>query len=494
MELSEEQKIAFNKYVCGDNIFITGPGGAGKSALIRMIYADAYKKFKDIHVTAMTGCASILLNCKAKTLHSWAGIGLGNNTTEYLINKIKKNKFLKAIWKQTDILVVDEVSMLSLKLFEMLNAIGKAVRGNLKPFGGIQLIFSGDFFQLPPVGDKDDPDTQRFCFESAEWNIVFPRSNQIQLIKIFRQTDEIYSTILNQIREGKIKRKSNDILLEYVERPFSTSLIVEPTKLFPTKNKVEQINHKKMSILTGEEKEYKIKYIKDLEMTKTDKLRRLEFTDKDIQVELDFLAGNLMCDKEMKIKIGAQVMCIINIKSEAGDVLICNGSQGIVQSYCEITGCPKIKYNNGIEMTMTRHIWESDKIPGIGVSQVPLILSWALTIHKSQGATLDAAEIDVGSGIFECGQTYVALSRVKSLDGLYLTSFDAKRIRINKKVKEYYEALTLYHEQHIEQNNTILPELESEKIEDNNNLTNDNPFEDFKFKENASDIKVIHLG
>jgi ATP-dependent DNA helicase PIF1 len=105
--------------------------------------------------------------------------------------------------------------------------------------------------------------------------------------------------------------------------------------------------------------------------------------------------------------------------------------------FCTVTGFPKVKYNNGVEMIMTRHIWESDKIPGIGVSQVPLILSWALTIHKSQGATLDAAEIDVGSGIFECGQTYVALSRVKSLDGLYLTSFDAKRIRINKKVKEY---------------------------------------------------------
>jgi ATP-dependent DNA helicase PIF1 len=472
MELSEEQKQAFNKYVRGDNIFITGPGGAGKSALIRMIYADANSKLKDIHVTAMTGCASILLNCKAKTLHSWAGIGLGNGETEYFINKIKKNKFLKAIWRGTNILVVDEVSMLSLKLFEMLNAIGKAVRGNLKPFGGIQLIFSGDFFQLPPVGDKDEPDTQRFCFESAEWNTVFHRSCQIQLIKIFRQTDEVYSIILNQIREGKIKRKSNDILLEYVERPLSSSLIVEPTKLFPTKNKVEQINHKKMTILTGEEREYKIKYIKDLEMTKTDKLKRLDFTDKDIQVELDFLAGNLMCDKEMKIKIGAQVMCIINIKSESGDVLICNGSQGIVQSYCEITGSPKIKYNNGIEMTMTRHVWESDKIPGIGVSQVPLILSWALTIHKSQGATLDAAEIDVGSGIFECGQTYVALSRVKSLDGLYLTSFDAKRIRINKKVKEYYEALTLYYQENLENNDPV----EEIKI---NPL---NPFEKFKFK------------
>jgi len=157
MELSKEQQIAYNKYVQGHNIFITGPGGAGKSALIRMIYQHALKQFKDIHVTAMTGCASILLNCKAKTLHSWAGIGLGNGTTEALINKIKKNKFLKAIWKGTEILVVDEVSMLSLKLFNMLNDIGKAVRGNSRPFGGIQLIFSGDFYQLPPVGDRDEP-------------------------------------------------------------------------------------------------------------------------------------------------------------------------------------------------------------------------------------------------------------------------------------------------------------------------------------------------
>ena len=445
MELSREQQIAFDKYVQGHNIFITGPGGAGKSALIRMIYQHAHSKFKDIHVTALTGCAAVLLNCKAKTLHSWAGIGLGNGTIEQLVTKIKKNKFAKALWKGTDILVVDEVSMLSLKLFNTLNEIGKAVRGNFKPFGGIQLIFSGDFFQLPPVGDKDEPDTQRFCFESDDWNSVFHRDCQIQLVKIFRQTDEIYSTILNQIREGKIKRKSNDLLLQYVGRPFAENLVAEPTKLYPTKNKVEQINVMRMSSLHGETKEFNIKYLKDLEMTKSDRAKRIEFTEKDIQVELDFLAGNLMCEKEMKLKIGCQVMCIVNIKSEQGDVLICNGSQGIIKEFCEITGCPKVKYNNGIEMVMVRHSWESDKIPGIGVSQIPLILAWALTIHKSQGATMDAAEIDVGSGIFECGQTYVALSRVKSLDGLYLTSFDAKRIRINKKVKEFYESLTLYH-------------------------------------------------
>ena len=482
MEFSKEQKILFDKYIRGNNIFITGPGGSGKSALIKMINEHAYKRFKDIQVTAMTGCASVLLNCKAKTLHSWAGIGLGNGTTEQLVSKIKKNKFAKTLWKGTDILVVDEVSMLSLKLFNTVNEIGKVVRGNQKPFGGIQLIFSGDFFQLPPVGDTDEPDTQRFCFESEDWNAVFHRDCQIQLVKIFRQTDKIYSTILNQIREGKIKRKSNDLLLQYVGRPFDKNLVAEPTKLYPTRNKVENINNTKMASLQGEEREYKIKYIKDLEMTKSDRARRLEFTDKDIQVELDFLANNLICEKEMKIKIGSQVMCIINIQSDTG-IEVCNGSQGIVTAFCEITGCPLVKFNNGIERIMVRHVWISDKIPGIGVSQIPLILAWALTIHKSQGASLDAAEIDVGSGIFECGQTYVALSRVKSLDGLYLNSFDAQRIRINKKVKEYYESLTLYHESMNKNEEELSPEPEvvSSSIITNTKSININLFDKYKY-------------
>jgi ATP-dependent exoDNAse (exonuclease V) alpha subunit len=177
-------------------------------------------------------------------------------------------------------------------------------------------------------------------------------------------------------------------------------------------------------------------------MTRAERITRCDYTDKDIQMELEFLANNLICEKEMKLKVGAQVMSIINIQSDRG-LDVCNGSQGIITGFCAISGCPQVKFNNGIEMIMTRNVWQSDKIPGIGVSQVPLILAWALTIHKSQGATLDAAEIDVGSGIFECGQTYVALSRVKSLDGLYLTSFDASKIRINRKVKEFYDNLNL---------------------------------------------------
>lgn len=464
MELSIEQQYVFDKYIRGENIFITGPGGSGKSYLINVIYKHALRCGKDIYVTALTGCAAILLNCKARTLHSWAGVGLGNNTVEYYVAKIKKNKMLKKIWKSTDVLIVDEISMLSLKLFELLNIIGQEVRKNSKPFGGIQLIFSGDFYQLPPVGDKDDKDTQRFCFESEEWERTFPKWSQIELKKIFRQNDNIYADILNQIREGKLKRKSNNLLETFVGRQIDPNMVANPTKLYPTKKLVEQINITNMSQLDTDQKTYTIKYVKDLEMTKSQKEVRKNYTDKEIQLELDFLANNLLCEKEMTLKIGAQVMCVINIKSQDnGDILICNGSQGIITSFCEFTNCPKVKYNNGVEMVMTRNIWASEKIPGIGVSQIPLILSWALTIHKSQGATLECAEIDIGSGIFECGQTYVALSRVKNLNGLYLKSFDAKKIMINRKVKEFYEGLHQYHEN--KKIETVVPICVAEPIQ-----------------------------
>lgn len=432
MELSQQQLIAFNKYIQGENIFITGPGGCGKSELIRKIYHDATKKQKNIHVCALTGCAALLLNCKAKTVHSWAGIGLGTGDVMSYVKKIRKNQYFSQQWKNTDILVVDEVSMMSSYLFEILNIVGKYVRSNSTPFGGIQVILSGDFYQLPPVGNKDSL-SSHFCFESSEWNTVFPVQNQIQLIKIFRQTDSVYSSILNQIREGKIKRKSIDILQQYVERTVSPDLIIHPTKLYPTRHLVDSVNNHNMLRLKTEEHEFKAK--KDyLENPET------HFSEIDIQKEFEFLSNNLPCEPTLRLKMGAQVMCVINIKIN-NELLICNGSQGIVTSFCP-AGFPVVKYNNGFEMIMTLHTWMSEKIIGLCISQIPLILAWALTIHKSQGSTLDAAEIDIGDNIFECGQTYVALSRVKSLDGLYLSSFNYNKIKINKKVKEFYEELT----------------------------------------------------
>ena len=303
MELSLEQQIVFDKYIAGFNIFITGPGGSGKSALIRHIYKDAYSKSKKICVTALTGCAAVLLNCQAKTIHSWAGIGLGNQSIENLVKKIKNNKFSRDLWRTTEILIVDEVSMLSYKLFNLLNQIGKILRNNTQAFGGIQIIFSGDFFQLPPVGNADDPDSVRFCFESEEWNVVFQKDNQVQLKQIFRQTDQIYANILNQIRNGKIKRKSFELLSQYVGRKISPDLIVEPTKLFPTRSRVDFINSSKMDTLTGEEKKYNLISKLDLEMSKAEKAIRSEYSIQDIERELNYLTSNAICEKEITIKI-----------------------------------------------------------------------------------------------------------------------------------------------------------------------------------------------
>jgi len=443
MKFSKEQQIAFQKYIEGKNIFLTGPGGTGKSALIRYIQQDAYKKCIDLQVCALTGCAAVLLECKAKTIHSWASIGLANASIETIVNRIMKNRYAKKTWKDIEILIVDEVSMMSQKIFELLDAIGKAVRKSKKPFGGIQLIFSGDFYQLPPVGNKDEPETMRFCFESLLWFDTFKIEDHIQLVKIFRQNDPIYQRILNQLREGRLKRSSNELLLQNVGKNLDEKNVeIKPTKLFPTKNKVEYINSEEMINLKGEEKQFKVKYHIDLEMSENERLLRMQYTKEQIQTELLYMQGNLPCEDIVKLKVGCQVMCIVNIPLSNGEI-ICNGAQGIIISFNE-KGIPVVRYRNGYQMTMDYHIWESEFIPGIGISQVPLILAWALTIHKAQGSTLDIAEVDAGSGIFECGQTYVALSRVKSIEGLYLTSFDARRVRINKKVQEFYEKLDEY--------------------------------------------------
>ncbi len=457
MELSPEQQLAFNKYVVGENIFITGPGGAGKSALIKKIQRHAQEdQGKTVAVCAMTGCAAILLDCGARTVHSWAGIGIANGSNGEIINRVMKSSFKKRAWYETDILIVDEVSMMSQKMFELLDSLGRNIRKNkfMRPFGGIQVIFSGDFYQLPPVGDPDEPDTCKFCFESLEWETVFPRENHIQLVKIFRQSDPIYSTILNQLREGKIKRSSVNILTECVNREISEDIIIKPTKLFPTKNKVQEININEMANLTTPIVEYKMKYVNDISNSKSgvdkvsvkkikteDKLKVSGYTQEQILAELENIKKNLICEETIQLRIGAQVMCVVNLDVEFSK--ICNGSQGIIVGFTENKdiNVPIVKFTNGVKMAINYHVWPSENIPSIGVAQIPLILSWALTIHKSQGATLDIAEIDAGSGIFECGQTYVALSRVKSLEGLYLTALNVGKIKVNKKVQEFYNRI-----------------------------------------------------
>jgi len=202
MELSCEQEAVFNNFKQKENIFMTGPGGSGKSFLIKLIYDWCKENNKDAQVCALTGCAAILLQCRAKTVHSWAGIGMASGEAIDIVARVANNKFKKKNWMFTDVLIIDEVSMMSAKLLNILDAIGKKVRKNDRPFGGIQLLFSGDFYQLPPVGDNEDIESRQFCFESPLWNTIFHK--EISLKKIFRQSDQTYAAILNQIREGKL--------------------------------------------------------------------------------------------------------------------------------------------------------------------------------------------------------------------------------------------------------------------------------------------------
>jgi len=443
MELSEKQKLVYAKYEAGENIFMTGAGGTGKTELIKRIVKDAKEKGIKYQVCALTGCACILLKCNAKTIHSWGGLGLCNGDIDLLAGKIALNKFKRKNWKQVELLIVDEVSMMSKKLFNALNLIGKKCRLDQSAFGGIQVIFSGDFNQLSPIGNDDEPDTSRYCFESEDWDNIF--KNQIELVEIFRQKDPVYTKILSQIRNGKLTRKSVDKLNSYVGRKIPEDILIKPTIIYPTRNKVEKINNESLEKINEDVYTFKMQECTEEEIESSSKTSKKTvfdrvFTESQKQTEINYLRNNINCDNIIHLKKGAQVMCIANLDMEND---ICNGSQGIIIDFATISGqnIPVVKFYNNITRPIGYNIWQSENIQSIALKQIPLILSWAITIHKAQGATLDVAEIDIGREIFACGQTYVALSRIKSLEGLYLKSFDPNKIKLSKKVKNYYEKL-----------------------------------------------------
>jgi ATP-dependent DNA helicase PIF1 len=443
MELSLEQEQALKAFNERKNIFLTGPGGSGKTALIKLMVQACKDNGRTVQVCALTGCAAVLLNCQAKTIHSWAGIGLANSPTDLLVKKVVSNKYKSKGWKKIDVLIVDEISMMSQKIFDALDAIGRKMRpyASQLPFGGIQLVFSGDFYQLPPVMRSEDteldPTASAFCFESPLWPHTF--HVMIELKKIFRQTDPVYMRILNQIRIGKLYKSGLDELTKHIGKPMPETFV--PTILLPRRRDADMINMSELAKLSGEEKIYKLKNVREVQsigsVPRIDSPPSYVSTPDDM--EYNILTNSIMADKEIVLKKGAQVMCVANLDMESPEPIV-NGSQGIIVDF--VGQLPLVKFNNGAKRTVGFHTWKSEAKPEIGVQQIPLKYAWAITIHKAQGVSLDMAQIDAGSNIFECGQTYVALSRIKSLEGLYLTAFNPHKIKVNKKVQEFYAGLT----------------------------------------------------
>ena len=441
MELSDEQKRALNAFKQRQNIFITGPGGTGKSELIRHLVTEASNMGRRVQVCALTGCAAVLLQCPgAKTIHSWSGIGLGNGDIHNVIDRVSKNKHKRAAWTDVDVLIIDEVSMMSKKLFHVLDRIGRKTRKCLDvPFGGIQLVFSGDFYQLPPVGSDDEPDTNAFCFESENWNSTFDET--IVLTTMFRQTDPAYAKVLNQLRVGKISRKGLRLLEERVGAVCEDN-DMKPTILLPRRRDADVINKRELAKLNTKERYFKLApHWEPVNPNASNEAANVtcdNVTDEQRMNELKYLSANIMADSVLVLKEGAQVMCVANVDMEGPEPLI-NGSQGVVVGF--EGEFPLVKFRGGTIRKIIPHLWESETIKGIGVKQIPLIHAWAITIHKAQGVTLDLAQINAGSSIFECGQTYVALSRVKCASGLFLSAFDIHKITTKKKVKEFYASL-----------------------------------------------------
>lgn len=430
-EMTELQKLAIAKYEKGENIFLTGPGGCGKSAIIKYIIKDAENKNIELQVCALTGCATVLLGNKSRTIHSWSGIGVDNRSIEEVSEKIATSAPKRKNWCRTSVLIVDEISMMSKKMIELLDLTGKKCRKRCLPFGGIQVIFSGDFFQLPPVGSVDR-ETEMFCFESPVFKKLFPKQNIIIFEKIFRQKDPLYSKILNQIRKGMISNNSIKVLTGCIKKEVNEEEIIKPTIIKPLKQDVDIINETSLKKIKGDTHVFKMEYVSP---------KNNKATKEAIMYEFKQIESKIYVEKELVLKVGAQVMCVVNMMDAEGKLLLCNGSQGVVIGFDVLLGYPIVQYRNGIKMTMSPHNWTSENIIDLQVKQVPLILSWAITIHKSQGASIEMAEIDAGSSIFAAGQTYVALSRVTSLEGLYLTNFDHNKIFVNQKVKEFYETL-----------------------------------------------------
>lgn len=411
------------------HLFITGPGGVGKSTLVKRIALE----IEGVAITAMTGCAALLLECGARTLHSWAGVGLGQDTVEKTVAAIRKKPRAKGAWLKVRTLVIDEVSMMDPDFFEFLDVVGRGVRKVNKPFGGVQLVLVGDFCQLPPV--VRDSEETHFVFESELWASMIKTA--VVLNKIWRQTDPVYQRILGEARLGQLSAESEAVLRGRMGLKWQEEAI-KPTLLFSLNRDVDKINTANLNALQSEEHRFDVKTEFDAERWAAEYPglpRPLRDSDT-VRFAVERLDRDAPYVPTLFLRIGAQVMLTKNMPEEG----LMNGSRGIIVAMNDIAGCPIVRFKTKT-MAITPVTWWSPECPHIGRSQVPLKIAFALTIHKAQGASIDSALVDIGKSTFEYGQAYVALSRVRSLEGLYLHAIDVSRIKTHPRVRKFYREL-----------------------------------------------------
>jgi len=416
--LTQGQKKFFERFFMGGNVFITGSAGVGKSFCVKVLYDFLAVNGVTMCKTSSTGVSAF--NIGGQTLHSWAGIGLGEEEVGVLIAKINKNRKAAARLESVKVLLIDEVSMIKGELLDKLDIILKYFRRSSMPFGGVKLLLSGDLLQLPPVWKNDAVKT--YVFESRSWREA--KIEVCALTEIVRQDNNSdFAKLLNELRFGDITNIA--LLKSRVGAPIPKDL--KPVMIYCKNVDVDRINNAKLAEIKEESFFFRARDMGGPHYT-------------------EIFNKNCPAAELIELKKGAQVMLLSNLDVEAGFV---NGSIGVVE--CFTTEGVEVKFKHGSTVVSNVEWQIKEQQKGLDGdlkyrtvatrNQIPLRIAYALTVHKCQSATLDCAYIDLNEA-FGTGIVYSALSRVRSLDSLYLEDFCPSRIRVDDKCAEFYQKLT----------------------------------------------------
>jgi len=396
------QNTALNILKTGQNVFLTGSAGTGKTYILNeyILYLKSRKIFPTI--IAPTGIAASHLG--GQTIHSYFSLGIRDEIDESFVQNLLDKKYLQVRFSKLKVLIIDETSMVSPFIFSSMDTILKAFKKSNKAFGGIQVILSGDFFQLPPIAkSKSD---KRFAWQSPAWKELDLQTCYLE--KKFRQDDNVLISILDEIRSGNITQNTYDALNSRINAPLDTSF--KPTKLYTHNLDVDKINNDELNKLPTQ-------------------AHNFTYTSEGAKSNIEKIFKSSMVQENMVLKKDAVVMFIKN-NPEKGYI---NGTTGIVTDFSKDENLPIVKLSNGYTVKVPLEDWSIENDKGsitAKVSQLPLKLAWAITIHKSQGMTLDSAQIDL-SKTFEVGQGYVALSRIKNIEGLQLLGFNDTALMVD---------------------------------------------------------------
>ncbi len=412
--MTQAQALAILK--TGANVFLTGEPGAGKSHTINEYVAYLRARKIEPAITASTGIAATHIG--GQTIHSWSGIGIKKFLTNRDLDNLTSNEYVVKRVSKTKVLIIDEVSMLPPETIAMVEAVCREIKRNDEPFGGIQIIFVGDFFQLPPVVRNDSSDSDQgaffeeepdlFAYQSPAWS----RANPLicYLHEQHRQDDAIFLALLSSIRNNTF----GDEHLAHIKgrKIQATDAPADLTKLFSHNANVDAVNEAMLAQISGKKQTYI--------MRKQGKA-----------LMVNNLQKGCLSPESLELKVGAAVMFTKN-NSKEGYV---NGTLGTVVGFESSEGYPKVKTRQDKVIVVKPMDWtvEDGGRVQARITQLPLRLAWAITVHKSQGMSLDAAIMDLGQ-VFEYGQGYVALSRVKRLSGLHLLGWNDQTFQVHPQV------------------------------------------------------------